>query len=521
MEEPSNRLASAVSKRSTSKVVPYKSRPSNDPQENRYSSAAPKKDSNNKVTVKTTPPLRKAVISTSASTLTSTHDTIENYSADKDKGKGRPINYSFYFKFFSPKLPTLSSMMPPNESFAYAHINSPQSHIARFLHYSRQHASSLTAILCFSVFILLLTGDEMMGKQHYRGLRVRGKFDPRWGGAVHAGYFTPQSAIVAPNKFRFAAVTDMDQLSRVPGSDKPIFQSHLMPGMLTYDAPSNTYSVQFGDMRTLVSGHNEAGRGMELSEMTLYQNRLLAFDDRTGSIFEILSKSADESYVVPRFVITEGEGDTDKGMKWEWASVKGDELYIGSMGKEYTKPDGTIVNTNNLWIAIVNSAGEVVRKDWSRQYDFVRHLLNADPPGYVIHEAVLWSEKLNKWVFIPRRVSSEKYDDVVDERKGTNKVVLVNEDFSEGEVIDIKMNVDPLHGFSTAAFVPNSNERHVAAIRSVEEDCVGGEEDRCKQRSYIMVFDVLTGDVLMDEVKFDQNIKFEGFEFVDVTISPV
>jgi hypothetical protein len=36
----------------------------------------------------------------------------------------------------------------------------------------------------------------------------------------------------------------------------------------------------------------------------------------------------------------------------------------------------------------------------------------------------------------------------------------------------------------------------------------------------MMVFDVLTGDVLMDEVKFEQNIKFEGFEFVDITISP-
>mmetsp|Transcript_8362 Transcript_8362/g.15781 ORF Transcript_8362/g.15781 Transcript_8362/m.15781 type:complete len:425 (+) Transcript_8362:595-1869(+) len=419
-------------------------------------------------------------------------------------------------------------MMPPNESFAYAHINTPQSHLARFLHYCRQHASALTVILCFSIFVILLAGEEMMKRSSpsYHGLRVnykgqsRGFIDPHWGGASHAGYFTPQSAIMAPNKFRFAAVTDMDQLSRVPGSDKPIFQSHFMPGVLTFDTSTQTYSVQFGDMRTLVSGHNEAGRGMELSEMTLYQNRLLAFDDRTGSIFEILSKSPDESFVVPRFVITEGEGDTDKGMKWEWATVKGNELYIGSMGKEYTKPDGTIVNTNNLWIAIVNSAGDVMRKDWSREYGFVRHLLKADPPGYVIHEAVLWSEQMKKWVFIPRRVSSEKYDDVVDERKGTNKVVLVNEDFTQGEVIDIKMNVDPLHGFSTAAFVPNSNERHVAALRSVEEDCVGGDENTCKQRSYIMVFDVLTGDVLMDEVKFEQNIKFEGFEFVDITISP-
>jgi len=343
--------------------------------------------------------------------------------------------------------------------------------------------------------------------------------DLHWGGAVHLGYFPPETAIASPTSFHFAAVTDMDQLSRIPGDDI-IFQSWMMPGMLTYDSSANTYSTSFGEVRKLVSGHNEAGRGMELSELTLYQNRLLAFDDRTGSIFEILSKDSEESFVVPRFVITEGEGDTDKGMKWEWASTKDNNLYIGSMGKEYTRPDGTIVNTNNLWIAVVDPKGDVKRLDWSRQYNFVRSLLNAQAPGYVIHEAVLWSENMKKWIFIPRRVSSDKYDDVKDELMGTNKFVIVDEDFSHGTVMDIKMKeVDRLHGFSSAAFVPNSNERHVVALRSVEENCVGGIDTICKQRSYMMVFDVLTGDVLMDEVKFEQDIKFEGIEFVDITRS--
>ena len=111
-------------------------------------------------------------------------------------------------------------------------------------------------------------------------------------------------------------------------------------------------------------------------------------------------------------------------------------------------------------------------------------------------------------------------DDVLDEKKGTNKIVIVDERFTKGEVIDIKMDVDPLHGFSTASFVPNSNERHVVAVRSVEEDCVGGDESLCKQRSYMIVFDVLTGEVLMDEVKFESDVKFEGIEFTDVTLSP-
>ena len=88
---------------------------------------------------------------------------------------------------------------------------------------------------------------------------------------------------------------------------------------------------------------------MELSELILYQNRLLDFDDRTRSVFELMSKGkGSETFVVLRFVITEGAGDTDKGMKWEWASEKDGSLYLGSMGKEYTNPDGYIANTNNL-----------------------------------------------------------------------------------------------------------------------------------------------------------------------------
>jgi len=413
-------------------------------------------------------------------------------------------------------------MMPRSEFLPYEQANSPQSHISRILLFCRQHAAAVTATLTLIVFLTILTSEEIVGGGGSGGLRSRYSTDPHWGGAAHPGYFAPKSAQISPFSFRFAMVTDLDQLSKVPGSDtKPKFQSYLLPGVLNYDPSSNRYNMELSaSPRTLVSKHNEAGRGMELSELTLYQNRLLAFDDRTGSIFEVLSTNEADSYVVPRFVITEGEGDTDKGMKWEWATVKDNTLYLGSMGKEYTRADGSIENTNNLWIATVDSKGNVQRKDWMSQYTFVRGLLGAKPPGYVIHEAVLWSEMLKKWIFIPRRVSSDTYDDVKDEKKGTNKVVLVNEDFTEGEVVDIKLkptDMDPLHGFSTAAFVPNSNERHVIAVRSVEEDCAGPDESLCKQRSYVVVFDVVTGEVLMDEVKIDQSVKYEGVEFVDIS----
>ncbi len=434
------------------------------------------------------------------------------YSADKHKNRNKQKQFNL----------ANNIVMMPKESLAYASSNSYQTLMARFLHFCRQHATAVTIGISLIVFIAILSEEEVASSTGgYSGLR-KGTMDPHWGGAYHPGYFSADSAILAPNKFSFVAVTDMDELSRVPDSTKPVFRSFMKPGTLSFDPASNSYSVELGDVRTLTSKHNEAGRGMELSELTLYKNRLLAFDDRTGSIFEVLNKDAKDSFVVPRFVITEGDGDTDKGMKWEWATTKGDKLYIGSMGKEYTKPDGSIDNTNNLWIATVNPNGEVERQDWAAQYAFVRHLLGADAPGYVIHEAVLWSDITKKWFFIPRRVSSEEYNDVADERRGTNKIVIVDEKFTKGEVVDIKFpeGFDTLHGFSTAAFVPGTKDQHVAALRSVEENCVGGDENLCKQRTYITVFDVFTGDVLLGETEFDTDVKYEGFEFVNVDALP-
>jgi len=402
---------------------------------------------------------------------------------------------------------------------AYQSQSSMSDFWSRIQYIMRFNARAVVATATFLIFVFVMSSD-LMGPG--TGLGLRGNAFDHWGGAIHPGYFNPHDAVIDSDSFRFAVVTDLDQLSRVSDSSKPKFRSDLLPGVLKRDPSTGKYTVEFEPTRQLISKHNEAGRGMELSELTLYRNRLLSFDDRTGDVFEILQKpGGKESYVVPRFVITEGDGDTDKGMKWEWATVKNDELYLGSMGKEYTNPDGSVANTNNLWIAVLNARGEMRRVDWVRQFNFVREALGAASPGYFINEAILWSDKLKKWVFLPRRVSSEMYDENKDERKGSNKLALVDENFSEVTVVDIKMReVDPLHGFSTFAFVPGTGDTHALAIRSVEEDCVDGTE-QCKQRSYIMAFDVLTGEVLMDEVKIELDEKFEGLEFVNMYTEPV
>ena len=128
---------------------------------------------------------------------------------------------------------------------------------------------------------------------------------------------------------------------------------------------------------------------------------------------------------------------------------------------------------------------------------------------------------MKKWVFAPRRISKDKYDDVLDERRGSNKVVLVDEDFTQADIVEVQMaSTDGLHGFSSFAFVPGTKDRHVLALRSVEDNCTGDDLDVCKQRSYFVIFDVVTGEVLMDEKLIDEPLKYEGVEFVNIFTVP-
>jgi len=397
-----------------------------------------------------------------------------------------------------------------SESQAY-----PKDHgsiVAKVQLYFRQHKSVAFAAIGFLGFILIASSN----------LSHNSSIDSSYGGSLHNGYFSVADSKISPNTFRFAAITDLDQLSKIEGG-KLAFKSILAPGTITYDTSSNKYSLKMDAERTLTTKHNEAGRGGEFSELTVFDNRLLTFDDRTGEIFEIMNtKDGSDSFVAPRYVVTEGEGDTDKGMKWEWSTVKDGLLYIGSMGKEYTKPDGSIANVNNLWVTIMNSHGEFHRIDWTPQFTFVRNTLGCQSPGYLIHEAIRWSPHMRKWVFMPRRVSKEAYDDVKDEKRGSNKVVIVDENFTNAKVVTVGMSEKSpgLHGFSSFAFVPGTNDRHALALRSVEEDCAGDDLNVCKQRSYIVVFDVMTGEVLLDEVKIPSDMKFEGVEFVDMYTRP-
>ena len=294
-------------------------------------------------------------------------------------------------------------------------------------------------------------------------------------------------------------VSDLDKKSKVQSDKKGKWRSVMKKGQLKR-MDNGMYSIQWISDTELFTKISEAGRGMELSALVEFNRRLFTFDDRTGLAFEIVGKKA-----IPRYIMMEGDGNTDKGQKTEWATVKDGKMYVGSFGKEYTNPDGSIKNTNNMWISIINDRGVVTHEDWTDRFNKLREAVGCPYPGYMIHEAITWSPVRRQWVILPRRVSKEAYDENEDERRGSNTVIFASEDFSKIEVKHITP-LTPTRGFSDFKFLPGSKDQIIVALKSEEN------EEAQTQNTYITVFDV-NGKILMEETEIPGMMKFEGLEF--------
>ncbi|KIH53978.1 Apyrase, partial [Ancylostoma duodenale] len=164
-------------------------------------------------------------------------------------------------------------------------------------------------------------------------------------------------------------------------------------------------------------------------------------------------------------------------MKIEWLTVKGPFLYAGGHG--------------------------VVRHvNWKDVFTKIRNFAGFKAPGYLTHEAVHWSDIHKKWFFLPRKASTTMYEEVADEKKGTNMLITADENFNSFEVVKVGNNNHPERGFSAFAFVPGTNDGIIMAIKSKE---VTGEDSE----SFATVFDT-RGNIIKDDQNLGSNYKFEG-----------
>ena len=305
-------------------------------------------------------------------------------------------------------------------------------------------------------------------------------------------------------KYKLALVSDLDTDSKV--QDKPnTWRSIFKRGHFTWDARLQKVEIDW-DAETEIKGTvSMGGRGLELSELVTFNGRLYTVDDRTGIIYWV--HVTDTSVrLSPWTILADGDGSETKGFKCEWATVKDRHLYVGGLGKEWTTPEGQLVNFNPMYVKRISYKGEVEHIDWHDHYVKMRSAAGIEFPGYMIHEAVVWSDVHSEWFVLPRRASKYKYNEVDDERHGTNLLLRADADFAGKVAVSRigELGEPASHGFSSFKFVPGTQDTVIVALKS--------EELEGKVASFIMVFHI-DGTILYPETKVGDH-KFEGVEFV-------
>ncbi|CAJ0559641.1 unnamed protein product, partial [Mesorhabditis spiculigera] len=226
---------------------------------------------------------------------------------------------------------------------------------------------------------------------------------------------------------------------------------------------------------------------MELSELIQFKGEYLAPDDKTGIVYKLKKDAA-----VPWVYLGDGDGQSEHAFKTEWMTVKGNAIYAGSHGTEWLNDDGSIKNYNRMFIKKITTYGNVFHLNWTENYQKLRSKLEIDYPGYVIHEAVLWSEVHKRWFFLPRQVSrAPVMKNSFDNMQGSNLLLTTSDCFCDITITEI----GPLKlelGFSSLTFVPGTNDNLIVAIKTFERTGY-------PSTSFLMLFDI-HGQLFLDSV---------------------
>lgn len=99
-------------------------------------------------------------------------------------------------------------------------------------------------------------------------------------------------------------IADLDTNSK-SNEERHTWYSYLKKGYLSYSPQKKNVVISWDHTEPIKLHTNFAlkGRGMELSELVVFNGRLLTFDDRTGMVFEIINDRA-----VPWVLLLDGDG---------------------------------------------------------------------------------------------------------------------------------------------------------------------------------------------------------------------
>ena len=113
---------------------------------------------------------------------------------------------------------------------------------------------------------------------------------------------TPQGT-----RYRIGVIADLDTNSL---SDKKLtWFSYLRRGYLLVSDGGDKVAIDWDEDKVVLESHlSEKGRGMELSELVVFNGKLYSVDDRTGVVYHI-----DGDKAVPWVILSDGDGSVAKG----------------------------------------------------------------------------------------------------------------------------------------------------------------------------------------------------------------
>lgn len=108
-------------------------------------------------------------------------------------------------------------------------------------------------------------------------------------------------------RYRIAIIADLDTESRA--QEENTWFSYLKKGYLTLSDNGDKVTVEWDKDHSVLESHlAEKGRGMELSELVVFNGKLYSVDDRTGVVYQIEGTKA-----VPWVILSDGDGTVGKG----------------------------------------------------------------------------------------------------------------------------------------------------------------------------------------------------------------
>ena len=122
---------------------------------------------------------------------------------------------------------------------------------------------------------------------------------------------------------------------------------------------------------------------------------------------------------IPAHILSDGDGrQVGSTFKCEWAAVRHGLLYVGGVGMEWAGEGSA--HDRPQWVMTLDGGGQPAHYNWTASYEALRDAAGCSRPGYLWHEAAVWHDATERWLFMPRRASAEAWEEEADETRGTN-----------------------------------------------------------------------------------------------------